>query len=254
MNDDLDILLAEIELLNSELALECDLPDEKLQQDLALEYTYESNRLEGGTLTLNETEMAIKLGLMIPGKTMSEYLATIDHYQAVQFIHRQAAEQTLVSVALIKQIHSLLLRGINREYSGIYRRQPLFNKGAHIPPEPESLPALMAGMQQWLREEGPFLHPVIFAAESHQRLMSMQPFIAANGTCARLLMNFILLEAGYPLANISGSEAGGSAYYSALELANCHGQKQVWHRLIAEQVKSDIEALSRRLHGGQNLH
>jgi Fic family protein len=247
MNDELELLLAEIDLLNSDLALESDLLDEKIQHELALAYTYESNRLEGGGLTLAETEMAIKLGLMMPDKTMTEYLATIDHYQAVLFIRQQAAEQTLLSEALIKQIHSILLRGINHEYSGIYRTQPLFNKGEHIPPAPEQLPVLMSQMLQWQCEEGQFLHPVIFAAEIHQRLMSMQLFLAANGQCARLLMNLVLLEAGYPLANISGTEVGSAAYYHALELANCHGQKQEWYRLIVEQVKSDIESLLQRL-------
>ena len=253
MNDELELLLAEIDLLNSDLALQSDLLDEKVLYELALAYTYESNRLEGGRLTRAETEMAIKLGLMMPDKTMAEYLATIDHYQAVLFIRQQSAEQTLLSEALIKQIHNILLRGINHENSGIYRTQPLFNKGEHIPPAPELLPALMTQMLQWQREEGQFLHSVIFAAEIHQRIMSMQPFLAANGLCARLLMNLILLQAGFPLANISGAEASSAAYYQALELANCHGQKQDWYRLIAEQVKFAIESLLQRLRAGQNL-
>ena len=253
MNDELEVLLAEIDLLNSDLVLQGDLLDEKVQHELALVYTFESNRLEGGRITLAETEVAINLGLMLPDKTMAEYLATIDHYQAVLFIQQQAIEQVLLSEALIKQIHRILLRGINHENSGIYRTQRLFNKGEHIPPAPEQLPALMTQMLKWQREEGQFLHPVIFAAEIHQRLMSMQPFLAANGLCARLLMNLILLEAGFPLANISSTEAGCTAYYHALELANCHGQKQDWYRLIAEQVKSDIESLLQRLRDGQSL-
>ena len=117
--------------------------------------------------------MAIKIGLMIPGKSMSEYLAAINHYQAIQFIRAEAAEQTLLSEALIKQIHGILLRGINREQPGIYRLQPLINANGNAAPPPEKLPELMAEMVQWLRVEGPFMHPVVFAAETHQRLMSL---------------------------------------------------------------------------------
>ena len=180
---------------------------------------------------------------------MAEYLAAINHYQAVQFIREQAAEQTLLSEALIKQIHSILLRGINREHTGGYRTALLVNPGGLILPPPLQLPELMADMLLWLRREGPFLHPVIFAAETHQRLMSLQPFMEANGVCARLLMNLILLEEGYPLANIAGSEASRRAYFTALEQAQSGSGKTAWLRLIAEQVMADIKSLLARLAG-----
>ena len=247
MNNDLELLLAEIDFLKSDLGLQSYLPGDKLLEALAVEYTFESNRLEGSTLTKPETELAIKIGLMISGKTMAEYLAAINHNQAVQFIREQAGEMALVSEDLIKEIHSILLRGINPDQRGIYRAHPVKNVKGYSPPAANQLPGLMTYMVEWLRVEGPFLHPIIFAAEAHQRLLSLQPFSEANGACARLLMNLILLEEGYPLANFSGTEPARSVYFNTLEQAHSQTDKSGWHKLVAEQVMSDIKSLLKRL-------
>lgn len=248
MSNDLDIFLTEIDLLKGELDLLNDRLDEPLQQALAIEYSYQSNRLGGSTLTPVETEMAIKIGLTVSGKAMWEYLSAINHYQAIQFIRGQAEEQALLSETLIKQIHAILLRSINREQAGIYRTEPLTPYGQRTPvPPPSELPALMAEMVHWLRLEGPFVHPVIFAAEAHQRLLSLHPFIAANGTCARLLMNLILLEEGYPLVNLRGDTESRQTYFHTLDLAHTGTDKTPWFRLIAEQLMNDIKHLLNRL-------
>jgi Fic family protein len=248
MNNDLDFLLAQIDLLKGELEIQSHLLDEQLPQTLAIEYSYQSNRIGGSTLTPVETEMAIKIGLTIPGKAMWEYLSAINHYQAILFIREQVDEHTLLSETLIKQIHAILLRSINREQAGIYRTQALTPPpGHHAPPPASELPELMAEMLHWLRLEGPFVHPVIFAAEAHQRLLSLHPFIAANGTCARLLMNFILLQEGYPLVNLRGNAESCRAYFHALELAHAGTDKTPWFRLIAEQLMNDIKGLLSRL-------
>lgn len=246
MNDDLDLLLAETDLLKAELELQSNLLAEPLRQALDIEYSYQSNRLEGSTLTLRETEMAIKLGLTIPGKTMAEYLAAINHHQAVQFIREQAGEQTLLSEVLIKQIHAILMRSINREQAGVYRSQPLARPSGNEA-SPSQLPESMAETIRWLRLEGPFMHPIVFAAETHRSLMSLQPFVEANGRCARLLMNLILLEEGYPMANIPGDADSGQAYFHALEQSQTDTGKTAWLRLIAEQVMNDTKAVLGRL-------
>lgn len=248
MNNDLDIFLAEIDLLKAELEIQSHLLNEQLPQTLSIEYSYQSNRIGGSTLTPVETEMAIKIGLTIQGKAMWEYLSAINHYQAIQFVREQADEQAPLSETLIKQIHAILLRSINREQAGIYRTQALTPPpGHHAPPPASELPELMAKMVHWLRLEGPFVHPVIFAAEAHQRLLSLHPFIAANGTCARLLMNLILLQEGYPLTNIRSDAESCRAYFHALELAHSGSDKTTWYRLIAEQLMSDMKRLLGRL-------
>lgn len=241
MNKNLEHLLTEIDFLNSELLLQSFPPDEKIQHTIDVEFTFENNRLEGSTLTLTETGLAIKIGLMMPGKSISEYLAAINHYQAMQFIRQQALEQTLLSETLIQQLQAILVRGFSQQNTGIYRTGPMAYKNAHALPEPQQLPKLLAENLHWLKLEGPFLHPLIFAAETHQRIMALQPFPAANGTYARLLMNMILLEAGYPPVNFPGNTAGAKAYYHAVERANFHADPSAWLWLIAKQLKTNIE-------------
>ena len=95
--DNLELLLSEIDLLKTELQLQSSLQDEAWLQNLAIENTYHSNRLEGSSLSLRETEMVIRTGLMLPGKPMAENLAALNHYQAIQFMREQAGEQALLS-------------------------------------------------------------------------------------------------------------------------------------------------------------
>lgn len=254
MNNDLKIMLAEIDFLKTELDLQSLLLNDKLLQDLDVNYTFESNRIEGSRLTLPETELAIKIGLTITGKSMAEYLAAINHYQAVQFVREQADDQVIITEALIKQVHSILLRGINKENAGVYRTRPLTDFSGYMAPPPEQIPELMAETVEWLRLEGEFIHPVMFSAETHQRLLALQPFSDANGACARLLMNLVLLRAGYPLANFGGNNTRHQAYYNALKLAHDHNFKTAWLKLMAEQVMSDIKNLLARIQEQQIHH
>ena len=248
MTNELDLLLAEIDFLKSELGLQNNLLDEKIFLNLASEYTYESNRLDGGDITLPETELALKIGMMIPGKSMAEYLTVANHFQALQFIHEQTEEETILSESLIKQIHTILLKGIHRDQpGGVYRNHDIISPDGHALPSPEELPELMRNAVKDLRIDGPFMHPVLFAADAHQRLMAIQPFAEANGVCARLLMNLILHAEGYPLVNLPGNDAGRAAYFTALQQIHSGEDKVAWFRLVADQLMSDIKALLKRL-------
>lgn len=248
MTNELELLLAEIDFLKSELGLQNNLLDEKIFLNLASEYTFESNRLEGSTITLPETELALKIGMMIPGKSMAEYLSVANHYQAIQFICSQAEEETIFSESLIKEIHSILLKGVNKDHpGGVYRDQSMAAANGRALPSPEDLPVLMRNMVNDLRIDGPFMHPALYAAEVHQRLLAIQPFAQANGICARLLMNLILHAEGYPLVNIRGDDTSRQAYTAALEQVHGGGDKNPWYRLIADQLMVDIKSLLKRL-------
>lgn len=251
MSSDLELLLAELDYSNSELELQSYLINKKLLEDLAVECTYESNALEGSRLTQPETELAIKIGLTISGKSMSEYLAAINHNQAIQFIREKAEDQIFLSEALIKEIHSILLRGINTQAGGVYRTQPITYASVKNSAPPERIPELMKEEVEWLRLDGTFLHPVIYAAEIHQRILALQPFADANGACARLLMNMVLLEYGYPLTNIRGNAKSRAMYFKALEYAGSHEDKTMWYRLIAEHVMANIKSLLSRINDQQ---
>lgn len=247
MSDTLELLLAEIDLLKAEWQLQSLALDEPLRQKLDIECTYHSNRLEGSSLSLRETEMVIGNGLMLPGKPVTENLAALNHYQAIQFVRDQANEQNLLSEDLIKQIHVILLRAIHKQHAGRYRVEALQLANGDLAPPPDQLPTRIAEDIHWLGLEGPFLHPIIFAAEAHLRLQKLQLFQEGNGLCARLVMNLILLQEGYPLISIASDDHHRQAYFNALGQALGAQDKNAWLCYIAETAKTNCQNLLRRL-------
>lgn len=244
---ELELLLAEIDLLKTELQLQNPEAIPALQQQLDIAYTHDSLHLEGGSLNLPETQMVIRNGLMLPGKPMAENLTALNHYQAIQLIRAQAVEQNLLSASTLQKLHITLSRGVQQQTGGAYRAQAgnLINNQAA--PPAEQILQLLAEHLHWLNLEGPFLHPVIFAAEAHCRLLSLQPFQNNNGLCARLLMNLILLGENFPLVNIASDTDTRSVYITAFEATLSDNNHSAWRLFIAEQVMLNCQTLLRRL-------
>jgi len=246
-----DRIITAIDALKKQLDELRPIQDSSLLHALDIEYTYESNRIEGNTLTLGETGIIIDKGLTVGGKSMREHLEAINHYEAVLFIRDLVQQQAPVTEYLLKQLHALILRGIDRENAGCYRSIPVMISGSrHLPPQPWQVPILMQDCCHWYDENKSLMHPVILAAEMHERLVTIHPFIDGNGRTARLLMNLILLGNGYPLANIGGSTESRLAYYQALEICNLDGDKEEFCMLIAKEVLKSTERLISVLGGG----
>lgn len=243
---ELDVLLAEIDLLKADLQLQGSEVSPLMQQQLDIAYSYDSNRLEGSSLDLSDTQMVIRNGLMLPNKPMAENLSALNHYQTIKFIREQASEQSLLSISMLQKMHSLLSRAIHPKTAGAYRVQPINLINNQAAPQAEQIPHLLADHLHWLNLEGYFLHPVVFAAEAHLRLLSLQVFEDKNGLCARLMMNLIVLSAGLPLINISSNSDTHKAYISAFNQA-LTDDHIVWHLFIAEQAKLNYQGLSRQL-------
>ena len=133
-------LLQECDALKAKLSSLRPLPVEalkKIEEAYNIEYTYESNRIEGNTLTLQETELVVNEGVTISGKSMREHLEAINHAEAIDYIRDFAKSDVEISEHTIKQIHALVLHGINRENAGRYRSVPVRISGsAHTPPQP----------------------------------------------------------------------------------------------------------------------
>lgn len=245
---ELDSLLAQIDGLKTRLDAARPLTSEQLQQALDIEYTYESNRIEGNTLTLRETDLVVNKGLTVGGKSMREHLEAINHYEAILYIRELAAKDAILDEREVRNIHALVLRGINRENAGRYRNLPVMIAGSrHMPPQPWAVPKLMEDYGLWLIGESLNLHPVVRAAEAHERLVTIHPFIDGNGRTARLVMNLILFAKGYPIANIPGDTDSRMAYYNALEKANLATDKSDFLILISRYVLQSGEALLLRL-------
>jgi len=179
---ELETLLTQIDDLKTRLDAARPLTSAQLQQALDIEYTYESNRIEGNTLTLRETDLVVNKGLTIGGKPLREHLEAINHYEAILYIRELAVRGTALDEAEVRNIHALVLRGIDRDNAGRYRNLPVMISGSrHLPPQPWAVPKLMEDYGRWLTEESLRLHPVARAAEAHERLVTIHPFLDGNG-------------------------------------------------------------------------
>jgi Fic family protein len=241
--ENLNLLLATIDDLKNRLnLLRPKLDNAQIIEALRIEFLYESNRIEGNTLTLRETQLVVNEGFTISGKSLREHLEVINHKQAILFIEEIIQEKTAFSEYILKQIHALVLYGIDRENAGKYRQVPVMIAGSkHLPPQPYLLQSLMEDYFFFYQENKENLHPVLLAAEMHERLVTIHPFIDGNGRTSRLVMNLILMQNGFPLAIIGGDVESRMAYYDAFEKVETENSKTYFHHFIAEKVQNSLE-------------
>ncbi len=234
----------EIDQLNHELKLLKEQYSDKVLKALEIEYTHESNKIEGNTLTLQETALIIEKGLTIGGKTLNEHLEVINHNYAIDFIKAVAQNQEPITERLITEIHALILKGIDDTNAGRYRTvQVMISGSKHTPPPPYNIPEQMKTLINWYNENKDTLHPIVLSAEMHERLVTIHPFIDGNGRTSRLLMNLILLQHGYPIAILKGDNDNRLKYYNALEKAQTEGDKQAFINFVADTIKDSIKRI-----------
>ena len=240
-------ILRQIDELKARLASARPLPEaalRKIEEALAIEYTYESNRIEGNTLTLQETALVIEEGLTIGGKSLREHLEAINHNEAIAFIKDIAQGEEPITERTILQIHALILRGIDRQNAGRYRTVPVLISGSqHVPPQPYLIEKQMEDFLLRFREmEDEGIHPVDIAAYLHDELVRIHPFIDGNGRTSRLLMNLYLLRHGYATALLKGDAESKLAYYKALETSHVDKNPAPFRQLVEE---AELAALQR---------
>lgn len=249
MNKELNKLLQECDTLKARLSGLRPLPAEalkKIEEAFAIEYTYESNRIEGNTLTLQETELVVNEGVTIAGKSMREHLEAINHAEAIDYIKDFAKNSIEISERTIKEIHALVLHGINRENAGRYRSVPVMISGStHVPPQPYLLEKQMEDFIIKFREmEAEKVHPVLIAAFLHDELVRIHPFIDGNGRTSRLLMNLYLLRNGFTLVALKGNNEEKISYYKALEASHTENNPLDFQKVVAQ---AEITSLKRYL-------
>ena len=238
----LEDILLEIDVLKSKLDKFRQYDSYRIAQALELEYTFESNRIEGNTLSLRETDLVLNEGLTISGKSMREHLEVINHQEAIAYIKHLMEKNTSFNEREVLSIHNLILRGIQPEDAGRYRRVQVMIKGsAHMPPQPFLVAKEMEDYFIWYEINKNKLHPVVLAAEMHERLVTIHPFIDGNGRSSRLVMNLILLQHGYVIANIKGDYDTRMAYYEALETAQTSNNKERFLLFIAQIEKDSLD-------------
>jgi Fic family protein/DNA-binding XRE family transcriptional regulator len=247
-SDSLQNHLQEIDSLKLMLNEQREFDSYRITQALELEYTYESNRIEGNTLTLRETDLVVNEGLTISGKSMREHLEAINHTEAIEFIKDMVVRSIELNERNLLQIHQLVLKSIQPEYAGKYRNVQVMIQGSqHTPPQPFLVPKLMEDYFIWYETNKNKVHPVVLAAEMHERLVTIHPFIDGNGRTSRLVMNLILMQHGFVIAVLKGDASSRMNYYNALESVQTNASKEAFLHLIAETEKTALERYLRIL-------
>ena len=166
--------------------------------------TYSSNALEGNSLTLSETKVIIEDGLTVSGKPIKDIYEATGHAEAYDFMLETARGGALcITQEVICAIHRLFYRRLDDENAGQYRREQVFISGTdYVPPKYEDVPELMAAFVAEIAEKQGDLHPILLAAFVHRRLVDIHPYVDGNGRTARLLMNLVLVNAGYQVVQI----------------------------------------------------
>lgn len=183
-----------------------------------LEWTYNSNAIEGNTLILKVTKVVLG-GITIGGKSMREHFEAINHKEAISFVESVVAGEEPFSERQIQCIHQLVLKNIDDVNAGAYRQQNVLISGAeHRPPNHILIAEQMSTLMDWY--SGFAGHSIERAVRLHVDFVKIHPFIDGNGRTARLLMNFELLKAGYLPVVIKTSNR--LAYYESLDLACVH--------------------------------
>ena len=202
-----------------------------LRESINLEWTYNSNGIEGNTLTLRETQVVLE-GITVGGKSIKEHLEAINHEKAILFLDDLVKDNEPISEWNIKNIHQLILKDIDNENAGRYRKENVTIKGAtHIPPDylkvPELMEKLILTYNTWSE-----YHPIIQAALLHGELVKIHPFVDGNGRTSRLLMNLVLMNNGYNPVIIK--KESRLKYYEALDKAHITGNYTDFVKLVTE--------------------
>ena len=215
-----DNFFDEVDYLKKELDNKRTIPKDTfrtIQEKINLEWTYNSNGIEGNTLTLKETQVVLE-GITVGGKSIKEHLEAINHEHAILFLNDLVKDDDPITEWNIKNIHTLILKEIDDENAGRYRSENVTIKGAtHIPPDfvkvPELMEKLILNYKTWNK-----YHPIIQATLLHGELVKIHPFVDGNGRTSRLIMNLDLMKHGFKTVIIK--KENRLQYYEVLDKAH----------------------------------
>ncbi|MBI2636307.1 Fic family protein [Candidatus Peregrinibacteria bacterium] len=213
---------------------------QKLREQLEIEMTYNSNAIEGNSLTLRETWLVLHEGITIKGKPLKDHLEAKDHKEALDFLFELVSNRRCtISEHLLRQLQQLVVQETEKECAGRYRNGVVIIGGAaHVPPDAIDVPRQMGGMMQWLKNNERKLHTVELSAILHHKLTAIHPFFDGNGRTARLVMNITLMRKGFPLAIILKNDR--KKYYDVLQKAD-DGDRVPITLFIAQSVERTLD-------------
>ena len=235
----MQILLKEIDAKKKKLQELLKNPDnaKELNKWLITELAYTSNAIEGNTLTRQETELVIEEDITSGSKPLNDYLEAKNHADAYNFMLDSIKENIPADEKLILQIHKMILKAIDDMNAGFYRSVKVRISGSQtILPNPLNVPNLMDELNNWLIETNDDV--MIKAVEAHYRLVTIHPFADGNGRTARLLMNYILLKAGYSPIIIRNRDR--KRYLRVLENRQVKGLVEPYQKFMLESLKRSM--------------
>ncbi len=212
---------------------------ENLREDLIVRWTYNSNAIEGNTLTLNETKVALE-GITIGGKSLREHFEAVNHKEAILFVESLVAKNEVLSEHTIKSLHALILKNIDDSSAGCYRSINVLISGAtHRPPSHFEVASKMEDFITWYKIKAQTLHPIERACRVHVDFVGIHPFTDGNGRTSRLLMNFELMKNGFPPVVLKVENR--LAYYEALDKAHTLKDYKPFISLVSSLVEESFE-------------
>ena len=192
---------------------------QKIKDGLALEWTYNSNSIEGNTLSLNETRLILQEGITVRGKSLREHFEAYNHEKAIDYLYGLVTTNYTMRSIDILSLHGLVLRSIEDDFAGRIRNGGVRIVGANfIPPNAAKVGDLIDELLLFVNENPLGLNDVVLATIFHHRLVWIHPFFDGNGRTVRLAMNLLLLKTGFPPAIILKNDR--KKYYDALNQAN----------------------------------
>ncbi len=208
----------------------------RLNEEFIVEYTYNSNAIEGNTLTLRETDLVLR-GLTIDQKPLKDHMEAVGHKEAFEYVSELVKDNVPISENVIKQIHFLVIAD-KKDDRGVYRRVPVRIMGAqHEPVQPYLIESKMEQLLRDFKESSE--HIVTKLARFHIEFEGIHPFIDGNGRTGRLLVNLELMKAGYPPIDIKFTDR--ITYYNAFDEYHVKHNLSVMETLFARYVEARLD-------------
>lgn len=208
----------------------------RLNEEFIVEYTYNSNAIEGNTLTLRETDLVLR-GLTIDQKPLKDHMEAVGHKEAFDYVSELVKNNVAISERVIKQIHCLVLAD-KKDDRGVYRRVPVRIMGAqHEPVQPYLIAPKMEQLLQDFADSTE--HAITKLARFHIEFEGIHPFIDGNGRTGRLLVNFELMKAGYPPIDIKFADR--IAYYNAFDEYHIKHNLSAMENLFEGYINSRLD-------------
>ena len=214
---------------------------EKFENSFFTELTYDSNAIEGNSLSLEETSLVINENIVPEGKTLREIYEAKNHIKALEFLKEYKGD---LSENLTLKLNSIILNNISERFAGKYRKNPVRIAGSTFKlPIPEKIPQLIGNLIYWYKENKNKYHQFELAILISMKFVTIHPFIDGNGRVSRLIMNFLLSKKDYPWINIYNKQR--QKYLEAVRKANDENYLLIFELLIntLKQNLKDFEII-----------